>query len=114
MIASAKLCGWLVAFALTQLVEMPIHARALRDRGRARWALAFAASAMTHPFVYFGFPLLLVPNTCAYLLVAESFAVLAEAAWLRKLGVRDALAWSLVANASSVGVAASLRALGWY
>lgn len=114
MIPLAKLGAWFLAFALTQIIEIPIHARALRERGRGRWPLAFAASALTHPFVYFGFPLLLTPGTWAYLVVAESFAVIVEAAWLRKLGVPEALTWSLVANASSVAVAASLRALGWW
>lgn len=104
--------GWLLAFALTQLVEVPIHARALRERGGSRWLLAFAASALTHPFVYLAFPHLLRPGTWMYLLVAESFAVLVEAAWLRKLGVREALTWSLVANASSVAVAAILQWFG--
>lgn len=105
--------AWLLAFALTQLIEIPIHARALSlaEHGSSRWLLAFAASAMTHPFVYFAFPLLLSPGTWGYLLVAESFAVTVEAAWLRKLGVQDALLWSLVANASSVAVASALRAL---
>lgn len=104
---------WLLAFALTQLIEMPIHARALRLAGHAspRWWLAFAASAATHPFVYFAFPLLFAPGSWAYLLIAETFAVAVEAGWLRRLGVRDPLLWSLVANASSVAVASALRAL---
>ena len=111
------LSSWLLAFALTQLVEVPIHARALAEPGSGprRWWLAFAASAITHPFVYVGFTWLLTPGTLAYALLAESFAVIVEAWWLRRcaperLAWADALLWSLVANAASVAVGSTLDA----
>jgi hypothetical protein len=112
------LCAWLLAFALTQVIEVPIHARALRGCGARRWLLAFAASAITHPFVYLGFPLVMSAGSSTYALFAESFAVVVEAWWLRRcaperLSTIDALLWSLVANASSVAVSSSLYALGW-
>lgn len=112
---SIALTGWLAAFALTQLIEIPIHARALRGRA-GRWPMAFAASALTHPFVYFGFAMLMTPGTFRYALVAESFAVAVEAWWLHRcargrLTAVDAVLWSLVANASSVFVGSSLDAL---
>jgi hypothetical protein len=111
----ARALGWIFAFALTELIEMPIHARALGVRPR-RWLLAFTASAITHPIIYLALPLVMTSGTVAYLLVAESFAVLVEAWWLRRcaperLGTVDALLWSLVANASSVAVSSSLNAL---
>jgi hypothetical protein len=107
--------SWLAAFALTQLIEIPIHARALRGDPR-RWLCAFAASAITHPFVFVGFTLLMTPGTFRYALVAESFAVAVEAWWLHRcadgrLTITDALLWSLVANAASVAVGSSLDAL---
>jgi hypothetical protein len=107
--------SWFAAFALTQLIEIPIHARALRGQG-GRWLMAFAASALTHPFVYFGFAMLMRPGTIRYALVAESFAVAVEAWWLHRcaggrLRATDAVLWSLVANASSVFVGSSLDAL---
>jgi hypothetical protein len=109
------LAGWLAAFTLTQLIEIPIHARALRGTER-RWLMAFVASALTHPFVYFGFAMLMTPGTIRYALVAESFAVAVEAWWLERcaggrLTTTDAVLWSLVANASSVFVGSSLDAL---
>lgn len=112
---AALISSWLAAFALTQLIEIPVHARALRGDPR-RWLYAFAASAITHPFVYVGFTLLMTPGTFRYALVAESFAVGVEAWWLHRcangrLTIIDALLWSLVANASSVAVGSSLDAL---
>lgn len=112
---AAMISPWLVAFALTQLIEIPIHGRALRG-GSRRWLHAFAASALTHPFVYFGFTLLMMPGTVRYALVAETFAVVVEAWWLRRcaagrLTMVDAVLWSLVANAASVAVGSSIDAL---
>ena len=105
--------SWLAAFALTSVIEVPIHARALARHHRLGPALllGFCASALTHPFVYFVFPRLLQADGLAYLLVAETFAVGVEAAWLRRLGVREALLWSLVANATSVALATAWRAM---
>ena len=78
-----------------------------------RLALAFAPSALTHPFVWFAFPrlpLAYVPMAVC----AELFAVGAEAALLHALRVPRALVWSLVANAASLCIGLLLRALvGW-
>jgi hypothetical protein len=54
MLERAYLLAWLRAFLFTQLVEMPVYL-VLLPVSRAR---AFAASAVTHPFVWFVFPLL--------------------------------------------------------
>lgn len=109
-----------LAFALTQIVEVPIFTRALRGPRplAARVAIAFGASALTHPIVWFVMPLVaarllaassrvgvsldLIGRTLLYGALAEGFAVLAEAAWLRAFGVRRALPWSIAANAASV------------
>ena len=101
---------WAVAFAVTQLVEVPIYLRA-----RCRFSVAFGASTITHPVVWFVVPALWRGGSyVGMVLVAEVFAVITEALWLRRFGVRRALAWSLVANAASVAVGLSVRALsGW-
>ena len=132
--------AWLSAFTLTQLIEIPFYIRACRGRNmdspaaenpiltihpssanptlatqiRApQLALAFLPSALTHPLVWFVFPRL--PLSYVPMVVcAELFAVGAEAALLHALRVPRALAWSLVANAASLGIGLLLRALvGW-
>ncbi|MCO4771500.1 MAG: hypothetical protein KDA24_15820 [Deltaproteobacteria bacterium] len=108
---------WLVAFAFTQVVEVPVWAAALTGRPWAhRIGLGFLASALTHPFVWFLFPPLVKPHLgwWGYLAVAETFAVLAEAALMKKLGVSDALLWALLANGLSAGLGFTFRQLfGW-
>ena len=95
--------SWLVAFALTQLIEVPILAAWARDRPwPARIAIAFGASAITHPILWFVIRPLLAPISYpAYVVIGELFAVLVEAYYLRRLGVRDALLASVSANAAS-------------
>ena len=94
--------AWLVAFAFTEIVEVPIYYRGLR----CSFLVAFGASAITHPIVWFGF---FTPAWhAAYmtkLVAAELFAWLAEAAYFRFIfKKKNALFWSLVANASSLGL----------
>ncbi len=128
--------SWFGAFAVTQLVEMPIHARALLRRRDAsdgssassdralRFVAAFGASALTHPVVWFVLPKLQrALGYWGYVAVAETFAVVAEAAylcaWSASRAPRDgdalsfsrALVWSFAANAASVVVGLSMRAL---
>ncbi|MBL8913712.1 MAG: hypothetical protein JNM17_23625 [Archangium sp.] len=99
--------GWLVAFALTQALEMPIYWRISRS-----WRVAFFASAITHPIVWFVFPSLAawIPWS-AVVLLAEGFAVVVEAWWLKSNGVERALFWSLVTNAFSATCGLLLREL---
>ena len=109
------LVPWLIAFVTTQVVEVPIYMRALLERGGrvtgeapvfARWpaalAVAFAASAITHPIVWFVWPRVISGDYVLMVAVAEAFAILAEAAWLRAFGLRRALLWAGFANAASV------------
>ncbi len=107
------LAGWLFAFALTQAVEMPIWAVALCGR-RGRWLVAFGASALTHPIVWWVFPRLWPSGYWAMVVAAEAFAVLAEAAYMRAFGLRRALPWSLLANGASCAAGFAIYAvLGW-
>ncbi len=104
---------WLAAFALTQLVEVPFYVLAFRKkepRVARRFAIAFAASAITHPIVWFVFPRVVRPYL-VMLVCAEAFAVIAEAAWFRRFEMPRPLFWAVVANATSVGVGFALRAL---
>lgn len=102
--------AWLAAFAFTQAIEVPVY-----RRGGCSWRGAFAASALTHPVVWFvifpGLPVGYVEKVA----VAEVFAVLVEALWLRGALKRPrALAWSLAANGLSFGLGMLSRWLfGW-
>lgn len=100
--------GWLVAFFFTQLFELPIYWAASRSL-----RVGFLASAMTHPLVWFVFPVLMdhgvgyVPMVA----LAELFAVVAEAEWLRFNRVPRPYLWSLAANATSATCGLVLREL---
>jgi hypothetical protein len=103
--------AWLAAFLFTQGVEVPLYLRA-----GARWRVALLASTLTHPVVWFGFPLLRGWGLGYWgmVVLAEAFAVGVEALWLRTHGVRHALRWSLLANVASVTLGLLSRALfGW-
>jgi hypothetical protein len=105
---------WLLAFAFTQVVECPIYVAVLgRDGPKrslpARLALAFTASAITHPVVWFVIPHLwrVTGQGTGYaglVATSEAFAVLVEAELLRGFGLRRSLVWSLVANGASFGL----------
>jgi hypothetical protein len=129
---------WFWSFAFTQLVEVPIYLRALSGPDRApappwpqRVGLAFLASALTHPYVWFVFfavfyssrgyddlahhwPALDVHRYAIYFVVAESFAVVVEAVLLRACGLQRAFLWALFANAASAGLGfLSRHLIGW-
>jgi hypothetical protein len=99
----AMFSRWLLAFAVTQAIEIPIYLWATPGRPWARrlW-IAAMASAMTHPIVWaMGW---VIRPYLLYVLVAEMFAVVVEALWLRYHGVPQPLWWALTANATSVAV----------
>lgn len=113
---------WLAAFAFTQLVECPIYFVALRRRTSGRGvglAIAFGASALTHPVVWFVIPPLWYEmlGQTSYLgmaLLAEAFAVVAEGWYLSRFAVRRPWLWALGANLASVTLGLASRALwGW-
>lgn len=119
MTLTGRLLPWLLAFAFTQLVEVPIYRRALDGR----FLVAFGASALTHPVVWFVFPWLFYRSApldgspalyWTMVAAAETFAVGVEAVWLAAFGLRRALLWSLLANASSLGLGLLSRWLFGY
>ncbi len=108
------LAAWLKAFILTQLIETPVYVMALQRWSYAErtpgknFLTAFGASLVTHPFVWFVFPKLLMPfGYSVYLIVAESFAVVVEAIYLKQFGLTRPWLFSLLANglSASVGLA---------
>jgi hypothetical protein len=132
------LARWIYAFVLTQAIEIPIYLYAFRRQGspRSLWRralIAFGASAMTHPVVWFVLPALwrageawMAPRgvrfddpesflrRAAYDGWLEGFAFAAEAVYLRAFGLRRAVGWSLVANMASAGIGYVSWALsGW-
>lgn len=117
------LLAWLSAFLFTEAVEVPIYTAALRRDGDERAAgapllvgaaIGFGASALTHPIVWFVIPRLMPDSYWSMVVVAEAFAVSAEAVYLHLFGLRRALLWSLFANATSAGLGlASRYTFGW-
>jgi hypothetical protein len=115
--------AWLWAFLLTEAVEVPIYLSALLARDDPEHPfehfvpallVAFGASALTHPIVWFVMPQMIPGSYVLMVAMAEAFAVLVEAAWLRAFGLRRALWWALFANAASVLVGLGLRrTFGW-
>lgn len=119
--------AWLRAFVFTQAVEVPVYVLAMRHAVRTGWSerprtlipqilLAFGATAVTHPMVWYLIPLVASPldSYAAYVAVAETFAVVVEAFWFyswHAAWLRRAFVWSLLANALSAGLGSLTRAL---
>ena len=116
--------AWTHALVFTLAVETPIYmllAPRFADNKRSLliWlSVGLSASLITHPFVWYAWPEIIdaTQHYTAFLVAAELFAVLVEAAWLRLWSVRlaPALLISIAANMSSVAVGEVTRALfGW-
>ncbi len=110
--------GWLAAFGLTLLVEIPtvlLLARRLDPRPRRRALVALLGNALSHPAVWFVFPALGL-GWVATTALSEVWAWLVEAALYRaglaQAGWRPAFGVSLVANLLSFGLGLGLWALG--
>jgi hypothetical protein len=107
---------WLRAFSLTLLIELAVALPLLGSvAGLQRRASAVVlAQLVTHPAVWFIFPLIGWSQP-VYLLVAESWAVLLECALYRtvfpSLRWSKALAVAALANAASYAVGQLLHAL---
>lgn len=100
--------AWLVGFAFTQAIEVPLYLRVTDGR----WSTSLLASTFTHPVVWFVFPAL-CPLAWGYwgmVAAAEAFAVLGETAWLRVNGVGASLKWAFIVNAASAVGGLLLRA----
>ena len=102
---------WLPAFLLTIAVEVPIAVWALRrfDRDLPRLVLlVLFANLATHLAVWYVITQLLLVGTWQYLLVAESWAVAAEALfyWAAFGGLRPARALAVAAIANLASFAA--------
>jgi hypothetical protein len=112
---------WLAAFLFTQLVEIPIYLWAMRGRELAlprvpKVVVAFGATALTHPIVWFVFPQIISFRHYVWMVAAaEAFAILTEAYVLHVFAVRRPLLWAFVANAASAGIGLALeRTFGWF
>lgn len=111
--------AWLWAFLFGQAIEAPLYAFALRRSPRPpppgrRLLLALLPTTLTHPIVWFVFPLLVPEPYWLMGALAEAFAVGAEAAVLRACGVSPGWPWALCGNAMSCGLGLLSRALiGW-
>jgi hypothetical protein len=100
--------GWFVAFFFTQVFELPIYWWATKSL-----RIGFFASAITHPIVWFVFPLLMNVGVEYWPMVvlAELFAIVAEATWLKWNGIPTGKAalTSLAANSFSVACGFAMR-----
>lgn len=121
--------SWFTAFVLTQVVEMGVYifAPGPARPTRERVAIAFAASAITHPIVWFVITPFHLPlgellglhgqsAWWAIVAVAETFAFVVEAIWLMMFGYRPLVAFgtSLVANSLSFTIGLfCYEVLGW-
>jgi hypothetical protein len=100
--------GWFAAFILTLAVEAPLVAFLLRraepDLVRLGVLIVFANLA-THPVVWYVISQLLLVGTPGYTLVAETWAIAAEAVFygtaIRGLSMRRSIAVAVAANATS-------------
>lgn len=112
-VGADDLVAWGKAFAFTQAVEAPIY----RWLVPAGWGAALAASAITHPFVWFAFPWLgerLDLSWTVTVILSEVFAVATEAAFFRiacDVRWRRAALVSLGANMASVTLGLLARSM---
>ena len=116
---------WFFAFLFTQAVEVPIYVYG----GRARWDEGFCASALTHPIVWFVIPQLFdrvylavcAPHRALWIteghrywlmvVIAETFAILAEGLYMRWLDKPNPYRWALIANLASVTLGLTSRSI---
>jgi hypothetical protein len=111
--------SWFAAFVLTVAVEAPIVVFLLRgvQRDLVRLAIAIVvANLATHLAVWYVFTQLLFIGTLEYILVAETWAIAAEAilywAAIGGLAIRRAVAVAVIANLASF-TAGRLIGLVW-
>lgn len=101
---------WFWAFLFTELVECPIYFVAQRAAKRSaglKLLVAFGASLITHPIVWFVIPVLWrdtgrIGGYWGMAVMAEAFAIAIEGAYLARLGLSRPWVWALGANLTSV------------
>jgi hypothetical protein len=100
--------GWFTAFVITLTVEVPVVivlARRLEPNLVRLGLLVLFANLATHPIVWYVVPQLLLVGTNPYVVVAETWAVVAEAVFygitIRRISARRAIALAFAANAAS-------------
>jgi hypothetical protein len=99
---------WFAAFVITVALEAPVILFLLR-RAESQvlrlGLLVLFANLATHPVVWFVITQLLLVGTPGYVLVAETWAIAAEAVFfvaaIRGLSVRRAISAAVAANATS-------------
>ena len=95
----------MVAFAITQAVEIPVYLWFSRRLPVARrWIHAVGASTLTHPVVWFAVPWQQVETMEGYwkaAAVAEVAVVAVESVYGRLLGVPRPVSAAVVANGAS-------------
>lgn len=95
---------WVIGFAFTQLLEIPIYLWGLRRLPMPqRLGVAFGASAITHPFVWFAVPWYMpgAASRWVLFLVVEAAVVGVEGYYLKQWGRTRPWHWALLANAFS-------------
>jgi hypothetical protein len=98
---------WAIYFALTQAIELPIYSAGMPSWPRwKRLSIAFGASALTHPWLWFVLPPLLLRRLHypIYLALVEPAIAAVEALYLAGMGVqlRRACVLSALANSASL------------
>lgn len=87
--------SWLIAFAVTQAIKVPLYLRVTHRR----WLAAFGAACVTHPIIWFVFPRFWPAGHWETLYACTVlFGIAIEAAWLASWGVQRPLEHSAAAN----------------
>lgn len=111
--------AWARAFALTQVIEVPIYtAIAWKKAPLPRLiAAAFACTAVTHPLLWFVWPHVVTDYT-AFVVSGELLIAVGESllffALIPRLDLPRAIGAAFVANATSYGMGQLLRAVGLF
>ena len=98
---------WIMAFTLTQVIEITVGMLFWRDdkvSSPKKVAILFGASLITHPMVWFIFPQIRDEGGYSYgeyLLMAESYAYGVEALYYYAFRVKRPILLSVLANSGS-------------
>ncbi len=109
---------WMLGFAFTQCLEIPIYLWGLRHLPlRQRFFVAFGASAITHPLVWFAVPWYMPGAATRWVLffAVEGAVVGVEGYYLKQWGRTRPWHWALLANAVSAATGEVMHVIwpGW-